>query len=96
MIQALSEGAPLAELVWANTTPMLHDSPVFGTNARIDERNRLAAEVMKNDRIPVDDQHGLMLKHPELHDGDVHFTEAGSAVQAVQVAASVRAVLGKR
>jgi hypothetical protein len=34
-----------------------------------------------------------MVKHPELHDGDVHFTEAGSGLQAAQVAASVRGLL---
>ena len=91
MIEALSEGAPLAELVWASTTPVLHDSTHGeATNARIEERNRLAAVVMQNDKIPVDDQHGLMLKHPELHNGDVHFTEAGSALQAAQVAGAVR------
>jgi lysophospholipase L1-like esterase len=97
MIEALSEGAPRAELVWACTTPVLHDSTNGqSTNARIDERNRLAAERMKSDKIAVDDQHGLMAKHAELHDGDVHFTEEGSAVQAAQVAGSVRAVLLKR
>lgn len=96
MIEALSEGAPRAELVWANTTPVLHDSTDRqSTNARIDERNVLAAALMKNEAIPADDQHGLMLKHPDLHDGDVHFTEAGSALQAAQVAASIRGLLGK-
>jgi lysophospholipase L1-like esterase len=94
MIEALSEGAPRAELVWANTTPVLHDSTDGqSTNPRIDERNVLAAALMKNEAIPVDDQHALMVKHPELHDGDVHFTEAGSGLQAAQVAASVRGLL---
>jgi lysophospholipase L1-like esterase len=97
VIEALSEGAPQAELVWANTTPVLHDSTNGqSTNVRIDERNRLAAALMKNDRIAVDDQHALMLKHPELHNGDVHFTEEGSALQAAQVAEAIRAALGKR
>jgi GDSL-like Lipase/Acylhydrolase family len=97
MIAALRAGAPHAVLVWANTTPVLHDSTNGqSTNARIDERNLLAAALMKNDRIAVDDQHGLMVKHPELHNGDVHFTKAGSALQAVQVAGSIRSVLGKR
>jgi hypothetical protein len=94
MIEALSEGAPLAKLVWANTTPVLHDSTNGqSTNARIDERNLLAAALMKREYIPVDDQHALMLKHPDLHDGDVHFTEAGYALQAAQAAAAIRAAL---
>ena len=97
MVQALSEGAPRAELVWANTTPVLHDSTNGqSTNARIDERNLQAAAFMKRVVIPIDDQHALMLKHPELHNGDVHFTEEGSAVQAAQVASSIRAAMAKQ
>ena len=97
LVEALSEGAPRAALVWANTTPVLHDSTDGGaTNARIDERNRLAAVVMMRDHIAVDDQHGLMLKHPELHNGDVHFAETGYAVEAGQVAGAIRQGLGNR
>ncbi len=96
MIKALRDGAPGAALVWASTTPVLHDSTKGeSTNARIDERNLLAGARMKGEGIAVDDQHALMVKHPELHDGDVHFTAAGSALQAVEVADSIRKALGK-
>ena len=97
MIRSLREGMPHAALVWANTTPVLHDSTKGeSTNARIDERNRLAAEIMVREGIAIDDQHALMLKHADLHNGDVHFTDAGYAVQAEQVARSVRAELEKK
>jgi lysophospholipase L1-like esterase len=97
MIAALRAGSPHATLVWANTTPVLHDSTKGeSTNARIDERNRLAAACMGREGIPLDDQHALMLKHPEMHSGDVHFTAEGSAFQAVQVAAKIREALPKR
>jgi hypothetical protein len=96
MIHALREGAPHAALEWASTTPVLHDSGKGeSSNVRIDERNRLAAEIMVREGIAIDDQHALMLKHADLHNGDVHFTGAGYAVQAEQVARSVRAALGK-
>jgi lysophospholipase L1-like esterase len=94
MIRALRAGAPQARLVWANTTPVLHDSQTGeSTNARIDRRNQLAAALMAREAISVDDQHALMLPHPELHDGDVHFTEAGSALQATQVTRALRPLL---
>jgi lysophospholipase L1-like esterase len=97
MIGSLREGAPHAALVWASTTPVLHDSTKGeSSNARIDERNRLAAEIMVREGIAIDDQHALMLKHADLHNGDVHFTDAGYAVQAEQVARSVRAELEKK
>jgi len=96
MIAALRAGAPHAALVWASTTPVLHDSAKGeSSNARIDERNRLAAEWMGREGIVIDDQHALMLKHADLHDGDVHFTDAGYAVQAEQAAGPVRVGLGK-
>ena len=96
IIAALRAAAPGAKLIWANTTPVLHDSgPAGASNARIDVRNKLAAELMSREGILNDDQHALMLKHQDLHDGDVHFTTAGSAVQAKQVTATVRAALTK-
>ncbi len=97
MISALRAGSRHAVLEWANTTPVLHDS-VNGesSNARIDERNRLATLAMEREGIAIDDQHALMLKHQDMHDGDVHFTAEGSALQAVQVAAKIREALGKQ
>lgn len=96
IIAALRDGAPKAKLIWASTTPVLHDSPEGGaSNSRIDLRNKLASEVMSRKGISSDDQHQLMLKHQDLHDGDVHYTAAGSALQAEQVAAIIRAALVK-
>lgn len=101
MIAALRVGAPAAKLIWATTTPLLHDGaepggPATGqaTNARIDARNRLAAEVMGRGRIATDDQHALMLKHQELHAGDLHYTDAGYAIAGEQVAEKIRKALG--
>jgi len=96
MIAALHAGAPDAKLIWASTTPVLHNSTEGGaTNPRIDLRNRLASEVMNREGIATDDEHELMLKHQDLHDGDVHFTAAGSTLQAEQVAAIIRVALVK-
>ena len=96
MIAALRAGAPQATLIWATTTPVLHDSTTGeSTNARIDERNRLAASLMSKENIATDDQHALMLQHQDTHNGDVHFTEAGSAMQAAQVAQIIRQALPK-
>jgi lysophospholipase L1-like esterase len=97
MIAALHKGATKAVLVWASTTPVLHDSTKGeASNARIDERNGLAAATMSRERIPVDDQHALMLDHQDLHSDDVHFSQQGSAMQAVQAAATIRSALGLR
>lgn len=96
MLNALRAGAPNAKLVWADTTPVRKEALANGaSNVRIDERNRLAAELMNRDKIPIDDQHGLMLTNSDLHSDDVHYSAQGSALQARQVVAAVRAALGK-
>jgi hypothetical protein len=97
MLAALRAGAPGARLIWTSTTPVRKDSATGGaTNARIDERNRLAAALMAREKIATDDQHALMLPHADLHSDDVHFTEAGSRMQAEQVARLIRAALAER
>ncbi len=100
MITALKAGAPGAKLIWATTTPLQHGDATPGgpgtgvaTNSRIDARNRLATAVMRRDGIPTDDLHALMLKHQDLHSGDVHYTEAGYAVAGAQASAMIRKVL---
>jgi lysophospholipase L1-like esterase len=91
MISSIRKGARHAVLEWASTTPVLHDSlNGESTNARIDERNRLASLSMQRRRIRIDDQHALMMKHQDLHLDDVHFTPEGAALQGRQVAASIR------
>lgn len=94
MVAALRTPQPHAALVWASVTPVLHDSTKGeATNARIDERNRLAAACMVHEGLSIDDQHALMLQHQALHADDVHFNEEGSGIQAAQVAATIRPAL---
>lgn len=94
MIAALLAGAPQSRLLWATTTPVLHDSTTGeSTNARIDQRNRFATDLMMKDGILTDDQHALMLAHQDTHNGDVHFTAEGSSIQAAQVAQLIRQAL---
>jgi lysophospholipase L1-like esterase len=86
LISALRQLAPHAILVWATTTPVLKADDAGATNPRIDERNRLALTLMQQQHIAIDDQHAFMLDHQDLHQGNVHFTTAGSAIQAQQAA----------
>jgi hypothetical protein len=91
MIAVLRAAAPKAVLIWATCTPALHDSTKGETtNARVDERNRLAAALMTREGIAIDDQHTLMAQHKDMYTDDVHFTEVGSAIQAVQAADLLR------
>jgi lysophospholipase L1-like esterase len=93
LISAVHQLAPHATLIWATTTDVLKPADAGATNPRIDERNRLALAAMQQQHIAIDDQHTLMLDHQDLHQGDVHFTTAGSAIQAQQATQSILKLL---
>lgn len=96
MLAAVHAGAPTAKLVWAMTTPVRKDKADGATNARIDARNAIAQQIMTQKKIPIDDQHALMLGHQDLHADDVHFNAEGSRIQAAQVADSIMKLIPPR
>jgi hypothetical protein len=51
---------------------------------------------MQRFHIPIDDQHALMAGHDDLHNGSVHYAEAGSTVQAEQVQQVIEKLLPAR
>ena len=87
--------APKAKLIWATTTPVRAEKQPGPTNARVVARNAIAKEIVGPAGIPVDDQHGLMLQHAETYQDDVHFNEAGAAMQGKQATGLIREALGK-
>lgn len=87
---------PTAKCVVATTTPVLQDSEDGPPNDRILARNAIAMQDAAKAGCRTDDQHALMLQHQDLHDGNVHYTAAGSRVQAEQVVASILQALEER
>jgi lysophospholipase L1-like esterase len=91
--------APKARLIWASTTPVRKDAAPDAekpgaTNARVDTRNAIAEAAVKAAGIPIDDQHGLMMGHGDLHSDDVHFNDAGAALEGKQAAGLIWGLLG--
>jgi hypothetical protein len=84
-----------AKLVWATTTPVRTGDPNGATNERIDDRNLRAINTMKRFHIANDDQHALMLVHADLHSDNVHYTDAGSKLQAQQVTQIISKMMSK-
>jgi hypothetical protein len=82
-------------LIWANITPVEPKAFNGATNARIDARNAIAQRYIEAAHIPIDDQHALMIQHQNQHQDTVHFNTAGSNLMGDQVAATIRAQLGK-
>ncbi|MDW5264285.1 MULTISPECIES: SGNH/GDSL hydrolase family protein [Acidobacteriaceae] len=93
LVETLRAKSHGAKLVWATTTPVHTADSGGATNPRIDQRNAESLRTMQRFHIAIDDQHALMAAHDDLHNGDVHYTEAGSAVQAKQVQQIVEKLL---
>jgi lysophospholipase L1-like esterase len=96
LVEALRAKSHGAKLVWATTTPVHAADSGGATNPRIDLRNAESIRTMQRFHIPIDDQHALMAAHDDLHSGSVHYTEAGSAVQAKQAQQIIEKLLPPR
>lgn len=85
-----------AKLIWASTTPV----PEGEAGRKVGDDviyNRVAAEVMKEHGIPINDLHALMVPHVKTMTtapGNVHFTEEGSQLLAKKVVAAIMEALG--
>ncbi len=85
-----------ARLIWASTTPVPE-----GASGRIKgddvAYNAIAARVMKENNVAVNDLYGYVLPELEKHQRprNVHFTDDGSAFLGKKVAAEIRKALEK-
>jgi lysophospholipase L1-like esterase len=84
-----------AKLVWAATTPIPDVEKTKQTAASIVERNAVAAEVMKEKGVSVNDLFAAMTPHLGEYQppADVHFTAAGYDFLGAKVAAAIEAGL---
>ena len=93
LIKALRHDAPGAKLIWANTTPVKKDDPEWTSNARVDARNAIAAAIVKQHHIPLDDLHALVLQHPDMYADNIHPNKVVTSLEAQQVVAGIEKML---
>lgn len=93
LLKVLKRDAPKAKLIWCMTTPVRvkDDLETFAdNNARAIERNKIAAAVMKENNIPMNNLYDIVVNHPEYFSNDgVHFNNEGKTAQAKAVAEMV-------
>jgi acyl-CoA thioesterase-1 len=89
-----------AKLIFATTTPVPKGGVLSPTRKfdSIEERNKIAIQVMQENGVSVDDLYHTVLPHQERvgRPNDVHYQPEGYAVLATAVAASIEAQLPKR
>lgn len=95
LLQYLHERAPEARLLWAHSTRVRCPPPLVATqgpdNARVLERNRIAAGIMVAAGVPVNDLYACTAERPELFSPDgVHYTPEGYEALGAQAAEAVR------
>lgn len=98
LITTIRKGAPHAKLIWASTTPTREGEKfevISAFTQRVRERNRIAAEILGREGIPVNDLYSLVAEHPDYFADGVHFNPAGVKVLAEQVAERIAAALKK-
>jgi hypothetical protein len=97
LLQTIRDGAPNAKVIWATITPMSRSGQLDQPDdrmPRVEERNRIALDLMTQEGVPVDDLYTLMKPHPDLHIQDgTHWTSPGENLQASQVADQVMKAL---
>lgn len=89
-----------ATLIWATTTPVseaVHNSYKESRrySSDVEVYNRIAREVATGRGVPVNDLHGVVVRHPEplWSDDGVHFESEGYRLLGGAVAEFVRAAL---
>jgi hypothetical protein len=96
-LKTIQRNAPSARLIWASTTPLkvspTNATPQEATDARIAARNDIALKFVAAKKVSVDDLYVIALGHPEYHSDNVHFNDAGIALQAAQVAGKITVAL---
>ena len=92
-VEVMRKENPQGKIIWASTTPIsLRDKPMElnpQSNPIIVEHNRMAAKVMAEMNVPVNDLYSLMIKHPEMKANDFHWKDAAKKLQGEAVADSV-------
>ncbi len=99
-VKVIRQKCPKAKIIWASTTPIMTQGKVeldAELNSIIIEHNRMAAKVMAEEKIPVDDLYTLMAGNLALARGDqFHWSVNGSKLLADTVSKSVIAALNEK
>jgi hypothetical protein len=100
LIEVIRQKCPNAKIVWASSTPILLKGE-RKLDPELDpiivEQNRLAAKVMAELKVPVNDLYALTVTQLDLARGDqFHWTTPGSKLMADAVVAAISNVLSAK
>jgi lysophospholipase L1-like esterase len=89
-VEVMRKENPKGKIIWASTTQIsLRDKPTEldpQSNPIIVEHNRLAAKVMAEMKVPINDLYGLMSSKLDLKQDGFHWKDAAKKIQGDAVA----------
>lgn len=91
-LRVIKDKAKGAKIIWTTSTPLR--DPILTEKAK--RLNAIAADVMKEEKIPTNDLFALMdpLDRTEFWTDTYHYTTKGKKIQAHQVSEAIRSLLG--
>jgi lysophospholipase L1-like esterase len=96
-VEVMRKENPQGKIIWASTTPIsLRDKPTEldpQNNPIIVEHNRMAAKVMAEMNVPVNDLYTLSVKRLDLKQNDFHWKDGAKKLQGDAVADCVLKLL---
>ena len=97
LLEILRRLAPRAKLMWASTTDVRVKNNIAQIDSKTDRivhRNQIAAALMTQRNIPIDDLFSVVKDHGEYHAEDgVHFNQHGIDILAAQVSSELQRLL---
>ena len=90
LVRMIRDQAPGAILIWASTTPTWEPKNPKELNHAINpvilQHNAMAAKIMQDEKIPIDDLYGTLMTQPQfaLKDG-IHWKQDGYAILGAAV-----------
>jgi unsaturated rhamnogalacturonyl hydrolase len=100
LYNTICKGAPDAKLIWATTTPVKtgeNMTEISPKTKRVEERNRIAYEYLKDKNVQIDDLFSLAINNTAFYGGNdgVHLRPIGVKALATQVADQIMIALGE-
>lgn len=97
LVEVMRKENPRGKIIWASTTPIsLRDKPAEldpVSNPIIIEHNRMAAKVMAEMGVPVNDLYTLSVNRLDLKENDFHWKDGAKKLQGEAVANAVLKLL---
>jgi hypothetical protein len=102
-VEVIRKKLPAAKIIWASSTPVLKEGDVKALDPQINgtilEHNRMAAKVMNEMSVPVNDFYALLADKLEMARGGrdkFHWTAPAYTILADAAAASIRKALPEK